>query len=239
MLSGQVIVPVLNWVSPSTIPSNIQDQQSTLAAQLVHQEGNKNIGLLLMPLFSWKEHQLFNMQSMIPKPLVQKGCSLDLGFALMYDKKADERDSRPLLYPGRIITSGQGLKKPNMWLKSMLVREQRTQLAQQVKTKDMDVVEDLDPSALPEVGEDYRHGVNAAERFAHMGDDGAQKLLQALLTGVDGMDRSGVIIVDLNPGVGNFFSAMVACKAAFSFPLYYLGICKNEVHVEWFDQVWS
>ena len=211
-----------------------------MASQLVHQDGHTSLGLLRMPLFSWKEHQLFHMQSMVPKPLVQNGCSLDLGFALMYDKKADERDSMPLMYPGRIIAPGQGLKKPNMWLKSMLVRDQRTQLAQQVKPKDMDVVEDLDPLALPEVGDDYRHyGINAAERFAQIGDDGAQKLLQALLTGVDDMERSGVIIVDLNPGVGNFFSAMVSCKASFSFPVYYLGICKNEVHVEWFDQVWS
>ena len=96
----------------------------------------------------------------------------------------DERDDRPLVYPGQVLTSPSTdnvTDKGYVWKKSSLFRKSRTAEAQQLQGRDMITVETVGETTLPSSTSIEMSGtVKGANKWAQIGPDAATKLLQAL-----------------------------------------------------------
>ena len=95
----KVIMPYVNWVSPSSVSGTIQNaQKNFIARSLVL--GDSNMGVMLQPLFVYKKNTLWMQEHQIMKGLFERDVHVDKSFGLVFDKKMDSRDVRPLMYPG-------------------------------------------------------------------------------------------------------------------------------------------
>ncbi len=140
---GKVFLSLLNWCAPCTISSESMQLQSQVLSHVHHmQEGN--IGLVLSPCFTYKYGSLWSTEESCMRLLSKGNVTFDNSFSLLFEKKVDERDSRPLAYHGRIV-----MNKKSCWKDSQLVTKAFTEPAQQLAAKDMSLVEDLSDHALP------------------------------------------------------------------------------------------
>ena len=95
----EVIVPYVNWVSPSSVSGPIQVAQKTFISRaLVH--GDSNMAVMLQPLYVYRKNTLWMQEHQIMKGLAERDIHVDKSFGLVFDKKPDTRESRPLMYPG-------------------------------------------------------------------------------------------------------------------------------------------
>ena len=69
--------------------------------------------------------------------------------SLLFNKKVAVREQRPLNYPVRIIKGVQDSDWDAVWKNVGLVQNTYTAFAEQLATRDMLVVEDLDEAAVP------------------------------------------------------------------------------------------
>ena len=112
--------------------------------------------------------------------------------------------------------------------------------AKQLPVKSMRTVEDLSEDALPTTYDEVdSSGLSAAKKFTQIGEDAAEKLIQGILTNVDFPDRNCIIFVDLNADVGDFLGGFISTRSKTSVPMYYVGICKDAIHQEWFEKTWA
>ena len=125
-----------------------------------------------------------------------------------------------------------------MWRNAPLWRDGRTELAQQMHTKDMISVETLlegangQPMATPESEE---FGFSGARKIEQIGQNACEKLLQGMLKDLTLTGRSAIFIVDLNVSVGDMFQAFCALKSTWNYPTFYLGCTDDAETAEWFD----
>ena len=64
-------------------------------------EGNNNIGLVVQPVWAITKTQVFQTTSSLLQLMENNNVTLDLAWSLLFENKCDERDERPLNYPGR------------------------------------------------------------------------------------------------------------------------------------------
>jgi hypothetical protein len=101
------------------------------------------------------------------------------------------------------------------------------------------ILKDLDPCALPDSIRPEGADVNIAKKFEQIGDDAADKVLCSILDGLECTERLAIVVLDLNPDVGNFFSAFQKARSKFSgLSLHYVGTCYTQMHQEWFEKAW-
>lgn len=194
---------------------------------------HKNIGLLLSPLYGYKAGALWLLDHQCQKTLTQKSCNVDRTFALVYKEKCDPRDHRPCMYPGRFVTAASVTDAQKTWKNSRLVNDCISKASTQLPAKDMKLVEDLAPNALPESAR-----ISPAHKFMQVGEDAALNLLQGLIDQAEFTDRAAIVILDLNPGVGDFFGAFLSLRAQQTTPVFYYAVCKDEMHMDWFRTTW-
>ena len=207
-------------------------------SQSVHVH-DKNMGLMLTPMHCYKKGGLWILDHQCQKALVNRSCNIDRGFGIQFKDKSDTRDKRPLLYHGRFVLAAHIKEHETPWKHSLLYNDCLTAPAAQLATRDMRVVEDLDPSALPTSYDDSTTGtIQHAARYQQIGEDAADKVISTLLQNVDFVERNAVLLIDLSPDVGDFFSAFVSNKVKLNTPMFYFGVCKDDVHLEWFEKTW-
>jgi hypothetical protein len=194
---------------------------------------HKNIGLLLSPLYGYKAGNLWLLDHQCQKMLTQKSCNVDRTFALVYKEKCDSRDHRPCMYPGRFVTAASATDTDKTWKNSRLFNECISKPSIQLPTKDMKLVEDLAPSALPDSAR-----ISPANKYMQIGEDAALNLLTGLIDQCEFTDRAAIIILDMNPGVGDVFGAFLNLRIQQTTPLFYYAVCKDEVHMDWFRTTW-
>jgi hypothetical protein len=228
---SKVLLPYANFIAPCTIATAINDSQFGIFSTALH-HGPNNLGLILMPAFTYKSGQLYLLEHQIQKVLSMRQISLDMAFGLIFEKKSDARDDRPCILNGRIaVTSTTDMHK-SAWRHSSLVMAGRTEPAKQVPGKSLITVEDLSEDSLPRAADgvgDTR--VQGGHKFQQIGDDAAHKLLQSTVGSVDFGERTMVMVVDVNPNVGNMLNAFLKMRG--NMPLYYFGICDNNIHESW------
>jgi hypothetical protein len=235
----QVVVPLLNWVAPSTSSSDVQEKQAGLVSQCLHMNNN-NVGIILTPMHSYKRGSLWMLEHACQKALVQRNLSIDRTFGLQFKEKVDMRDKRPLLFAGRFALAAHVREHETPWRTSEFFAECLTKPATQLPSKNMRAVEDLAPEALPTTTDDKdTSGLCAAKKIAQIGEDAAQKLMEGLLTNVEFPERHGVIWVDMNPEVGDFLGGFIQVRSKTNTPMFYIAICKDEIHKEWFVKTWT
>ena len=102
MLLALAVIALLNWIAPSTTAGSIMESQASLTANIIHRSV-RNIGLALMPMYTYKKNGLWILENACLKMLAQQGLGVDKTFGLVFEKKVDARESRPLLYNGSFV----------------------------------------------------------------------------------------------------------------------------------------
>lgn len=233
----QVTIIFLNWCCPSSISSSEYTAQANFLASVLH-SGDRNIGMLMQPVWVYKRGSLWMAEAQALKTLANKGVHVDKTFNVLLKNKKDERDNRPMCYPGRLLLADHVKANDCFWRKSTLWNENATERAEQLQPKDMKRIEDLDPEALPS-SIDSTDGVHGAKKFEQMGDNAMNKLLASMLDKVEFKERSAIVICDLSPGVGDMFQGYMQIRAAGNQNLYYYGVCSTGVHKDWCTKTWT
>ena len=232
-----VVAGFANWVAPSVYSGKDLDAQQTLLGALINQN-DQNIGLATMPIFTYKRGQLWQLENAQLETMARKYTNIDRTFTLLYQGKPDKRDGRPLGYPGRVITPVRP-NKDYIWSSSNIVAEAYTDKAEQLASKEMKLVEDLDPGQVPLSTDDATSNVQGAAKFKQLGIDGMMKMFEALLQN-SGMNNNHVlIIVDTTVGVGDLFDAFVNLRESKGYTIKYFGMFENPMHLDWFQQTKS
>ena len=254
---------LLNWSAPAAIGQKAQEQQGLAFTQTVCASGS-NLGILLCPVFHYKRHQKHMLEHVLLKSLASRGVDVDDPAMLLFRKRADLRDNRPLVYPMRIVKpvtaeevqddsdmddAEPNKKKPRrnaraapgmagFWANSTLSTCGRTQEAEQVPNAKLKMAEDLSDAALPTTV-DETSTPRGGKRFEQIGVDAATKLLDAILeSDVQVPDNiGGILLVDLSVGVGDFFRAWLKKVNTMRCPLLYVGATASPSDAEWLQHV--
>ena len=161
--------------------------------------------------------------------------NLDWKFNICFKDKCDERDMRPMIYPGRFVfPSPLGHPSKNMWFPCRLRLESKTADVTQLSPKKMKEPEDLSADALPpstDLRENHFHGAN---RYSQIGHCAAEALCDALFVGPDLSSVPAVCIIDLWPKCGDFFTAFCNKRQMHSgTSIFYYGLCESQVELDW------
>jgi hypothetical protein len=176
-----------------------QVDQTNLVAYLMSLNHN-NVALVCLPMFTYKKGQLYMLENNALKMLSVRGLICDRAFKIDFKEHVDAREKRPLVFNGRLCNTG---KEDNVWVKGRLWGEGRAEVADQLAARNMQIIEDLAPDALPTSTDTSIVTVQGAAKFAQLGEDAITKLMQALVQDA-GLDaRSAVIWVDAFPVVGH------------------------------------
>lgn len=200
------------------------------------------------------------LEHVMIKGLAHHGVDVDLQATLLFKSRADTRDERPLVYPLRIIRpcgavidqdvsdeekDGQAQRpikriKKNMagkcWQGCQLITMGRTAEAEQVPGMKLKMVEDLTESALPTLNDDRYSTVRGSKRYEQLGVDACTKILESLLEAdKPPADVQAFILLDLSPGVGDFFWAWLSRVKAMKMPVFHIAVTPSAVEAEWLN----
>ena len=225
-----VTIAIVNWVAPCSINSQALDLQANLIGMLAG-ANEKNIMPVLLPQFAYKKGQLYLTEQMVTNLLATRGLNFDHKFGLLFADRVDSRDNRLLIYDGRIVVPF-GCKDDEYYFRNCELMKGRTEPAAMVKSSMLQCIEDTSEKALPATTDADGH-VKGAAKYAQIGQDGMEKLLDALLTGVSIDNRTAIILYEINAGWGNLFDAYLAKRPGWNFPAYYMTHAEDVIQYEW------
>ena len=113
---------------------------------------NNNIGLVVQPVWASTKAQVFDTTTSLLKLMENNNVVLDLNWSILFENKCDERDERPLNYPGRFCLGKNTERSGNIWMKTDLVAKGYVQVADQLKTRSMVEMADSSEEALLALG---------------------------------------------------------------------------------------
>ena len=122
-----------------------------------------------------------------------------------------------------------------LWQQAKILRG-RTEAAKQLPAKQMLQVEQLGDDALPSTTELATVLVRGASKYAQLGEDAMQKVLDAVMEGPDWGKHHGsmvLVLVEVNPGVANLWDAFMSRKAGLRMPMHYVALADSEIHRDW------
>ena len=113
------------------------------------------------------------------------------------------------------------------WKKSGMFSRGITQAAKPVKTKDMALIEDLNPESLPDsiVSEPWMSPVEKAQQ---LGADAMRKVVDLICCGVEFGNRP-LVFIDLNPSTGDFLRSLLEVDNNSRC----IALCPDDAHYEW------
>ena len=230
------VVPVVvgNWTAPCQIPTGVMNHQANLLAEAMNFKDS--IGLILMPQFHYQMSELWLQEVLVMNHLGQRKLNVSGKWALMFQEQVDSRDKRSLAYDGRIVVPVEAEKSKGYLWQGAKVMRGRTEFAKQLAASRMVQVEDVRENALPTSSADRSDRVKGAAKASQVGEDGMQKVLDALLEGPDwGVQQGKVVLllIELNPGVANLLDAFMTRKAGMRMPVHYLGVADSDLHLDW------
>ena len=196
---------------------------------------SKNAGLLLVPVWARKRPQLYHNQDTMLRSLGMNTCDFSQQASLLFNKKVDVREQRPLNYPVRIIKGFQDSDWDAVWKNVGLVQNTYTAFAEQLATRDMLVVEDLDEAAVPSSCWEREAQVHGAKKAEQLGVDAALKLLQSMISGAALPPRSVLLICDPNLLTGDFVRAFLKIIPEVGVPVRFFGATPSEGHAQWIN----
>lgn len=169
---------ILNWSSICRLKACAQNVQAGILGIVLNQS-ESNMGIVVMPEFSYQKGQLWRSEFMALELLSKQNLNVDKTLSIQFKARKDQRDARPLTYKGRIAVGG--IVSENAWLfrSSILAREGRTQPVEQLAGSEMAVVEDTDSSALPPSAD--LEAVTGAKKFEQLGEAAYAALLDAAI----------------------------------------------------------
>ncbi|CAK9079661.1 Uncharacterized protein SCF082_LOCUS38014, partial [Durusdinium trenchii] len=231
-----VVISLLNWASICRVNQDRQLCQTRLLAMLLNGDSGLNhLSMVILPQFGYQKGQLWVAEHHCLKSLSNAGLNVDKTFTLQFSARLDQRDTRPLNYHGRILTSLGMQEKSWLFRNSALVRNQRTEPADQLPSNQMVFIEDLQPDAVP-VTTDIDGLVAGAKKFEQLGPAAYKRVLEAALDGVTLPPKAGIIVLDASLTVGDSFEAFMQIRHDWQVPSAYVGLCEDPVSLEWFEK---
>ena len=228
--SNVIIVAIVNWVAPCTLKSEDLELQANLIA-LIAGNNDKNIAIIINPQFCYTRGSLYLSEAMVTNLLASRALNFDHKWGLPFAAKADSRDRRPLLYDGRVVVPN-GTKEGEFFWKDCSVMKGRTETATMLSAKALQSIEDMAETAVPTTT-DIDGTVKGAAKFAQIGQDAMEKVVDGLLDGVTVDQRHAIIFWEVNMGWGNLFDAVLVKRAGWNFPAYYLSATSDTMQHEW------
>ena len=160
---------VLNWATPCLVSIPIQDNQISLLSWALN-ENMQSAAVVINPVFTYNKGKLHLEEGKLVDLLAKGNHNLDWQFSIIFKEKNDDRDLRPMVYPGRFVfPSPFGDPKKNMFFMSELRKSHRTEEVKQLTAKGMKVVEDLAEDALPPTTEVRDSTVHGAAKYCQLG----------------------------------------------------------------------
>ena len=163
----------------------------------------QSIALVLTPVFTYNKGKLHIEETKIMECLTKGNHNIDWQFIVQFKDKVDERDMRPMVYPGRFVfASPLGDVKKNQFFWSDLRKLQRTQEIPQLMAKQVREVIDLADDALPVSIDSAACHVHGASKHCQLGVNAWQAMISSSLSGVDVSQFPAIVLLDLYPRVG-------------------------------------
>ena len=206
---------IVNWVAPSMIHHEHFEMQANIISMLCNGHVH-NIMPILMPQFSYKRGQLYIADEMVNKVLSAREINVDAKFGLVFEGRPDARDSRRLIYDGRVAVPHGISEDGYIWTECQLMKG-KTDPAQMVSSRDLETIEEIGDEVLPSTT-DSDGTVKGAGKWAQVGEDAMVKLINAALKDCPLTHKHGLIIWEINPGWGNALDAYIRIERAWNFP---------------------
>ena len=93
---------VLNWAAPCLVPIPIQDNQISLLSWALS-ENMQSAAVVINPVFTYNKGELHLEEGKLVDLLAKGNHNLDWQFSIIFKEKSDDRDLRPMVYPGRFV----------------------------------------------------------------------------------------------------------------------------------------
>ena len=234
---GEVPVAFANWSAPCQLTVGVMRCQADLLHDILRGACKDALALVLMPQFAYKQVELWLAEQMVMQVLVDRRLMANRKWALMFQELVDARDRRPLVYDGRVVVPMEWVEKDYLWASSKVLKG-RSVLAKMLPAGQLVVVEDFGDDVLPQ-STDMDVRVKGAAKYSQIGEDAMQKVLDAVMEGPDWGKYQGntvLVLVELNPGVGNLLDAFMTRRAALRMPMHYVGLADNSTHWDWLKQ---
>ena len=228
------IIAIANWTVPALLSSLHQKVQSSIMGAVVN-EGNNNIGIVVQPVWASTKGQVFDTTTSLLKLMENNNVVLDLNWSILFENKCDERDERPLNYPGRFCLGKNTERGDNIWMKTDLVSKGYVQVADQLKTRSMVEMADSSEEALPSACLQVHQ--KQSEKYHQLGVPTWETILGAsigTLKARNDVGRSAVLIVDTHARTGEVPLAFVQMLSQFRIPCYYFGLIADNKKVDEF-----
>ena len=122
------------------VPIPIQDHQISVLSWALS-ENMQSAAVVINPVFTYSKGKL-HLEEQKPVNLLAKGNhNLDWQFSILFKEKSDDRDLRPMVYPGRFVfPSPLGGPKKNLFFTCELRKSRRTEVVKQLAAKAMKMV---------------------------------------------------------------------------------------------------
>ena len=148
--SGLVTVNFMNFTAPCSMRNEFQQCLFGLHGYLMVENQQRNLGLTMLPNFAYKRGQLWLLESSCLKSPSQCHVNLDRMFIVPFKEKPDARESRPMNYHGRLSLPLEMNDTTYPWRSVQAVSWGRSDVAEMIHARDMVVVDDVSPGALPD-----------------------------------------------------------------------------------------
>ena len=138
-----------NWTAPALMHASVQEASVQILTWGLHDNLN-SVGVALGPVFTYNKGKLHLEEAKLLESLAGGQHNLDWQFSVVFGQKCDQRDLRPMVYPGRFVFSSAvtDLQK-NIFFHCNLRKDQRTPEISQLAGKQMKEVIDMAADALP------------------------------------------------------------------------------------------
>ena len=110
----------------------------------------RSAAVVINPAFTYNKGKLHLEEGKLVDLLAKGNHNLDWQFSVLFKEKTDDRDLRPMVYPGRFVfPSPLGDPRHNLFFTCDLRKLHRTEEVNQIAAKSMKLIEDLAEDALP------------------------------------------------------------------------------------------
>jgi len=99
-----VSIVALNWAAPCLIPAKHQDGQINVLSWVLN-DNMQSIALVVYPVYSYQKGRLYLEEQKATSVLAKGTHNVDIQFAILFSDQTDQRDARPMVYPGRLVFS--------------------------------------------------------------------------------------------------------------------------------------
>ena len=156
----------------------------------------QNLMAVIMPQFAYKEGQLHMASRAIEDLFINRGLQMDYKCAIIFKQKCDNRDSRSLVYDGRLVVPTD-VKDNDFVFKNTPLMQGRTEIAEMMPGSRMKPIEDVSVSAVP-VTTDLDGTLKGAQKVAQLGQDAMEKILEAATHHLCTTDRCFMMFFETN-----------------------------------------